>query len=164
MNNTSATWYCVCTHARKERSAEAALRRWGVEAVYHPRIRRPRLTKRGKEWISEPLFPGYLFVRFDPIHEFRKVRYAPGIRDILRFGSELARVSDEDVRGFERAAEAAFDGMKTGGRVILTTGALRGLHAEILRVDSGADRVRVLLEFLGHRHELDLACDDVMAA
>ena len=57
-------WYCLRTQTKREHLAAASLRQVeGIEVVC-PRLRYKKVTRRGKIWWVEPLFPGYLLARF----------------------------------------------------------------------------------------------------
>ena len=60
----SMPWYAIQTKPRKERVVQAALDRAGIEA-YCPRIQMPFGPAKRKSLKEVPLFPGYLFARFD---------------------------------------------------------------------------------------------------
>ena len=58
-------WYVVNTQSHQEARADENLRRQGFYS-WLPRFRRPRKHARRTDYVSAPLFPGYLFVRLDP--------------------------------------------------------------------------------------------------
>ena len=39
--------------------------------------------------IIEPMFPGYIFVRFHPVDEYRLVKYTRGIKTIVNFNGRI---------------------------------------------------------------------------
>ena len=60
----ASKWYCVQTRPKSEHIAAAGLVRFEGVEVYCPRIRFQKVTKRGKVWFREALFPNYIFARF----------------------------------------------------------------------------------------------------
>ncbi len=57
-------WYCVRSQNKHEHIAAAHLRMLDGVTVFCPRIRFKRTTRRGVVWVTEGMFPGYLFARF----------------------------------------------------------------------------------------------------
>lgn len=164
MQTPEKNWYCVKTHPRKERVAAAALRRAGFEEVCSPVIEAPRLTRAGKQWFEEPLFPGYLFVRFDARVHLRTVRYAHGVSRVVTFGREPAIVPSDEILSLKHLTQTSAERLEAGQRVTVICGALRGLAARIQNVYGAGERVRILIDFLGREQMLDVGCDDVLAA
>ena len=58
-------WYVVATKLRLETLAKKHLENQGYE-VFLPRISQIRKHARKIEKVLKPLFPGYLFIRFNP--------------------------------------------------------------------------------------------------
>ena len=61
--------------------------------------------KGGKTCVTEALFPGYFFARFDWHTRFREVNSSPGVNGIVRFG-DLIPVVDESLLETLRASLA----------------------------------------------------------
>src|SRR5512137_7046 len=79
-------WFCLRTQPKHEHIAAAHLQQDSDIAVYLPRIRFKRATRRGPVWFTEALFPNYLFARFDLAACLRRVCHARGIRGVVHFG------------------------------------------------------------------------------
>src|SRR5687768_18284515 len=86
-------WYAVQPKARQEARAEANLRRWGLETLA-PRLREPRPSRSGESFRVTPLFPNYLFARFDAANLLGKVRLTRGIRRVVGFGEYATPLDD----------------------------------------------------------------------
>jgi transcriptional antiterminator RfaH len=149
-----AAWYVVHSKPKCEHlAALAAAELPGVEA-YCPRIRFRRTTRRGAVWFVEALFPGYFFARFAPAASLRAVRHARQVIRVVEFGGQPVPVPDvvlvslrEEMRGLDvREVEA---GVCPGDEVELAAGPMRGLRGIVDSVRDGAQRVRILMEFLG---------------
>jgi transcription antitermination factor NusG len=54
--------------------------------------------------------------------------------------------------------------LEVGEQVDVVAGALRGQQAIVTRVLPGAQRVRVLLEFLGNQHEVEISILSLLSA
>lgn len=154
---TQSEWYCVHTKSKSEHLAAAALRLLGMEC-YCPRIRFQRVTPRGKVWFTEALFPSYVFARFNYTESLRAVNYANHVIRIVSFGDDPVPLSNDVIEGLKREmlgeeVREVNHGVKVGDTVEVAEGPMRGLKGIIESIASGADRVKVLLEFLG-RHSL----------
>jgi transcription antitermination factor NusG len=72
--------------------AVASITTLGYE-VFWPRTR----TRLGLRWITQPLFAGYLFVRFDNDDRWRPVERALGVVCLLKTGNVPSRLPDVEV-------------------------------------------------------------------
>ncbi|HEY6166480.1 MAG TPA: transcription termination/antitermination NusG family protein [Verrucomicrobiae bacterium] len=164
---TGDGWFCVHTQAKHEHIAAAALRQiHGVE-VFLPRLRFRRGTRRGAVWVTEAMFPNYLFARFDPAPLLRRVRSLNGVRNLVQFGGQLALAPDDaiaDLRRFTGAQDVCVvpEEPAIGDHVMITGGAFHGLRAVVTQVIPSRERVKVLLEFLGHATEFEVARANVV--
>lgn len=147
-------WYCVHTRPRKEAQVEGYCHNvLGLE-TYYPRLRRPRVIRRVRRIMTGPLFPRYLFCRFDPAAFYRLVRYAPEAVDVVHVGPTPAVVSTALIDEMKQWAGEGFDiltldpPLHVGDRVEITDGPMRGLTAVILRTSDDRDRVAILLSIL----------------
>src|SRR5262249_43854978 len=84
-------WYCLRSQPKHEHIAAAHLRILGVN-VFCPRIRFKRKTRLGIVWVTEAMFPGYLFARFELAEMHRKVTYAHGVSGIVRFADRYPAI------------------------------------------------------------------------
>lgn len=160
-------WFCLRSQPRHEHIAAAQLAQMSDVEVFNPRIRFARPTRHGPVWVTESLFPNYLFARFDWQTALNKVHYAPGISGIVHFGSrwpvvptaiidEIRRlVGDKGVHEITRDFDA-------GDRVRIAGGAFHGLEAVITQVLPGRQRVAVLLDFLGRQTTVEIGSDSIV--
>src|SRR3989442_4949486 len=91
-------WYTVHTKTQHERVAELHLQQLGVETFY-PQLKQRKVIRRRAETRIGPLFPGYLFARFQLDTHYRAVTYARGVRTIVTIGALPATVEDEIIAG-----------------------------------------------------------------
>jgi transcriptional antiterminator RfaH len=153
-------WYCVHTKALKEKAVAAYLQdTLGLE-TYFPRLRRPKTIRRVRRVVTEPLFPRYLFCRFELASRYSAVRYAPDALGVVSFGAAPARVEDGLVDTLRRWAGEALDvitiepGLQPGDLVEVTAGPMQGLQAVILQERNDRDRVAVMLSILERQVQL----------
>ena len=84
-------WYVLRTRPSCENVAATELDRGGFD-VFNPRASILR-AKQGSRIV--PLFPGYLFVRFDGDRDFPSILRFTGVSGWVKFGGEVPAVPDE---------------------------------------------------------------------
>lgn len=156
-----ALWFCLKSQPKHEHIAEAHLRQASAVEVFLPRIRYKRATRQGTAWVTEALFPGYLFARFDWQTSLRLVQHSRGVRGVVHFGERWPAIPESVIRDLRQAIGG--DGLRTitedftpGDEVELTEGVMRGLRAVVTRVLPGRERIAVLMEFLGRQTMIEL--------
>jgi transcriptional antiterminator RfaH len=147
-------WFCLRAQPKREHIAAACLRPISDLEVFCPRVRFRKHTSRGPVWFVEPMFPGYLFARFDYAIYHRRVRQGPGTRGFVQFGDRLGLLPDELIR--ELKARMGDDelveidqGLEPGQNVQITQGPLQGLEALVTRLIAARHRVEILIEWMG---------------
>jgi len=165
-------WYVVQAKRNAERRALGSLAPRGIRG-FLPLLEVVRRPRGRPMTLLEPLFPGYLFVRMEPLAvnpaSWDKVRWAPGVWRILGaegipepvpeaiIGVIAARVKDLGfVRPGIRFAEQ--------DRVRFRRGSRAGLEAVFDRPMSSSRRVRVLMELLGQQRGVEVDILDLESA
>jgi transcriptional antiterminator RfaH len=142
-------WYLVRTKSNKERWVGEQLSR-KIPETYVPLLE-ARTSHWGRPaWSVLPLFPCYIFARFDLQAQYFDVRYQPGIQGIVSAGRDplvvpiavVDEIKQRSVNGLVRIQPKPFD---RGERVRVTEGAFRGFEAVFERYLSGTERVAILL-------------------
>ena len=151
---TNIAWLCIHSQPKHEHIAAANLRSLGDIEVFNPRFRVRRSTKRGMVWVTEPLFPGYLFARFDYRTRLDQVKYTSGVSTIVHFGTRIPAVPDEVVAELkQRFGEAELvvveNDLLPGDEVSFGSGPFQGMQAVVHRLLPAPQRVQVLLDILG---------------
>jgi transcriptional antiterminator RfaH len=148
-------WYVVHTKPKQESRAESNLRVAGLEILL-PRLREPRSGKALLDRVAYsegPLFPGYLFARFDAARHLTMVRLTRGVHSIVGFGEYATPIQDSlvdlirgriEADGFVHLAEP-----KPGDGIEVVSGPLRELDGVFERTARGRDRVFILLNRVG---------------
>lgn len=162
--------YVVQTHPCCEAIASANLESRGFE-VYLPtvieEIRTGRLRQK-RTTVTAPLFPRYLFVRFDVgIIGWRKITSTKGVQRIMGRDSEhptpLPLLALDDLRARFDAGEfvkrIATYSISAGDQIRVTQGAFAG-HSGVCTISRG-DRIRVLLSKLSGAIKVDLPASQV---
>ncbi len=162
-------WYAVHTQAKGEGKAASHLQQQGYR-VYLPRWRRRRSHARRVEWVSAPLFPRYLFVRFDvDVTSWRAIRSTIGVRQIVSFGKDLPAPVPKGIVEAIHAREGE-DGLveivppfHNGEQVVVHEGPFSG-QVGIFNCMDDAQRVTILLDLLGREVRLKVPAYAIEAA
>ncbi len=152
-------WRALRSKPKSEHLAARHLRAAEFE-TFCPRIRFQRRTARGLVWFTEAMFPGYLFVKF-AADSARHIVSLPFVSSTLRLMDRgtvpeglihelrLAVNHDETIVVPQR--------FEPGQNVEIGDGPLRGQFATLVRVLPGTERVRILMEFMGHQQEIEVS-------
>ncbi len=154
-------WFCLRTQPKHEYLAAAHLRKMDQVEVFLPRIRFKRSTRQALVWVTEALFPGYLFARFDWDVRQRQVQSARGVRDIVHFGENWPVISESTINQLRETVgttelHTIAQDFLPGDAVQCIDGSLRGLCAIVSRVMPGRQRVEVLMDLLGRPTGIEL--------
>lgn len=160
MENPDPQWFCIRSKPRRQNVAAAHLRSFGLE-VFNPQVRLRRATRKGPEWRTEPLFPNYVFAKFELMGCFRRVRYGFGVADIVKFGEKWPAVPEREIgelrsRFGENDALELPETIALGDTVKLTGALFHGMEATVVALLPTRQRVKVLLEFLGGLKETEV--------
>lgn len=109
----------------------------GYEHFQPTCIVRRRWSDRIKQ-TEDPLFPGYLFCRFDPLNRL-PVLTAPGVIAIVSFGRTLLPVDEQEIEAIRKLVASGFPlypspFLRVGQRVRIEEGALAGLEGILMEV------------------------------
>ena len=94
-------WFAVRVREKFRDNAEQMLRAQDVE-FFSPMTTERRQWSDRQKTVTVPLFPGYLFCRFDPERQLTILRTL-GVIDIVRRGARLAEVDPVELKAVERA-------------------------------------------------------------
>lgn len=146
-------WYVLHTKPNAEYRVAHILEARGLE-IFLPAVRSVH-PRPGHETV--PFFPSYLFARVDfTVTQLSTVQWTPGLRRIVAFDNIPAVVPDEAIE-YIRAKVMEINGVgglpshgfKPGDEVRIRSGPLAGLRAIFEGPMGPAERVRVLIHFLG---------------
>jgi len=147
-------WYCIHTRPQREQFVTEQLSTFLGLEVYFPTIRLNKTIRRVRREVVAPLFPRYLFCRCELTTDYRAVRYARDVIDLVSFGAQPAQVDDQLIAQIKNwSATTDLPNQATsfaeGEQVEITFGPMQGLHAVILDAHNDRERVAVLLSILG---------------
>ena len=158
-------WYVLQTKPKQEARAELNLQRWGIETLA-PKLREPSRSRTGESsYRVVPLFPGYLFARFDATALLAKIRLTRGIQRVVGFG-EYATPIDASIIDLIRS-RIRDDGfvpgpeLRPGDRVEIVDGPLQSLVGVFEHYLNARDRVAILLTAIGCHARVHVAWTEV---
>ena len=124
-------WYVVQCWLRKESVIAAQLEGQGFEC-FLPKYKSLREWSDRKKEVERPLFPGYLFCRFDYTQR-RPIVVTPGVLQIVGCGRTPTPVEDREIQSIQIAVASGVPGqpwpyLEVGEKVRIHTGTLSGLE------------------------------------
>ena len=160
-------WFVVRCQTKREHIAAGHLRELEAVEVFCPRLRYRKATRRGKIWWVEPMFPGYLLAKFSIAEMERAVTFCQGVRGLVRFGAGIPAVPESFIESIRREIRNRKDAddkemitlnpiIEPGDEVEVATGPFQGMQGTVISVPSATERVKILLEFLGQQHAVDM--------
>lgn len=126
-----AAWFALTVAPRKEKTTAQLLRAAGLEDFLPLYTSKRRWSDRIKQ-IENPLFPGYVFCRFDPKVR-RAVLKTPGVVSIVSFGRNPEPVDEAEIAALQAVCRSGLAATpwprpKVGSKVRLQEGPLKGLE------------------------------------
>ncbi len=160
-------WYCLRAKPKNEHITSQLLRNDAGMEVFCPFLRFERARQGGRAWVTEAMFPGYLFAKFDHAAQNRLVRATRGVITVVGFGGVPAIVPEEiihELRNSVRDEETIVieSGVEPGEEVNVIAGPFRGLKALVARVIPARERVALLLEVLGMEREVEVSIKTIL--
>jgi len=155
-------WYVVHTNPKQEERANSNLVAWGIETLHAKlKMRRHNQFTGVPTFITQPLFPRYLFAKFNAREQLSKILFTRGVHDVVCFGDSPACVSEDiidvirariDQNGFVKVN----DDLKPGDRVVISGGPLKNLIGVFEREVKGSERIMILLTAIGYQGHLEV--------
>ena len=113
----------------------------------------------------EALFPGYIFVNTS-FENYSSLKYTMGIKNIIKFGDNIAYMSNEDIKAMKMVEQASkidpvASQIQIGQDVIIAKGSLTGSIVKVCSLPS-KERVGVLLSFLGSVRRVSISEKDLI--
>lgn len=134
-------WFAVQVRTRRELGISQQLRSLGYEWFLPLHSCKKRWSDRIKT-AQLPLFPGYIFCRFDPLNRLSILKI-PGVVQVVGFNRKPVPVDQDEIRAIQVLVASGLPHkpwpyLKVGDRVRIEAGPLRGLEG-------------LLAEFQGNR-------------
>ena len=124
---------------------------------------RRRWSDRVKE-VSSPLFPGYLFCRFNP-HDRLPILKTPGVTQIVGYNHVPVPVDEHEIEAIRRLIASGVPNfpcafLEVGSKVRIETGALRGLEGMLTEL-KGKRRLVLSITLLQRSVAVEIDSDAV---
>ena len=140
LDSLTKHWYALFVRSRHEKSVHSQL-----SAKEHE-VFLPLYTARHK-WadriatVQMPLFPGYVFCRFDPGAR-SSVMASSGVIDVVRQGREPAPIDGAEIEAIQSVVRTPlftepYAGLVAGDQVVMSAGPLTGLTGTLVEIKNG---------------------------
>ena len=131
------------------------MQRLGIE-TFCPQLKQNKLIGQRRLTVTGPLFPGYIFARFNLDTQYRAANYAQGVRNVVTFGPDPAIVNDEMIESIKLKLEDGYVTVQrpwfTPGQTIrIQAGPFQGLDAIFEQEMNDQQRVVLLLQMLTYQ-------------
>jgi transcription antitermination factor NusG len=128
-------WYALQVRSRHEIGVARHLRGIGYEEFLPQYACRKRWSDRIKE-VQAPLFPGYLFCRFNPQNRL-PILTTPGVIQIVGYNRQPIPVDEDEIKSIRTLVTSGIPHqpwpfLKVGEKVRIESGPLRGLEGVLV--------------------------------
>ncbi len=130
-----ASWFAVTVRPQHEQTAAMGLAAKGLE-TYLPLYLAVRQWSDRTKRLHLPLFPGYVFCRFDRSEQTAVVQ-TPGVRTVVSFGGEPAPVPEAELDSVRKMLASGslvepWPFLQGGQRIRIASGPLNGVEGILL--------------------------------
>ena len=156
--DAGVSWFALQTRSRWEGTAAGLLRAKGLETLLPTYSTRRKWSDRSK-LVESPLFPGYVFCRFD-VHNRLPVLITPGVISVVGRGKTPVAIDDLEIVSIQAAIESGvpiepWPYLEIGERVRIQKDALEGMEG-ILTSFKGSHRVVISVTLLRRSVALEI--------
>lgn len=147
---SNAAWYAVQVRSRKEAHIATQIQAHGIECLLPLYKSVRKWSDRVKE-LEQPLFPGYLFCKFE-FQDRRPIVTTPGVLQIVGYGRTAIPVSEQEIQALQLAVSSGIHKqpwpyLEVGQRVRVIYGTLSGLEGILVNI-KGNHRVVLSVSLL----------------
>ncbi len=153
-------WYLIRCKPRKEAVAISYLTDKNVE-IYFPMMERLMMRKGAFTKLLKPLFPSYMFGKFDVNEKYSLVQWGHGVKEIVSFGHYPLPVPCHIIETIKTRAEGGniikkARRFKKGDQVEITAGPFRSLTGIFDHWISDTERICILLNCIRYGARVDV--------
>ena len=128
-------WFALQVRSRKESWVSAQLEGHGLECFLPSYKSIRKWSDRAKE-VQQPLFPGYLFCRFD-FQERRPLLMTPGVLQIVGIGRTPTAIPDSEIAAIQMAVASGLPSqpwpyLEVGEKVRVNYGSFSGIEGILI--------------------------------
>jgi transcription antitermination factor NusG len=136
MSDTGMAWFALSVAPRKEKVTARTLRAMGYEDFLPLYSVKRRWSDRVKA-VEFPLFPGYVFSRFDPKLRLPILKIAT-VNNVVGAGNQPEPVDDSEIRALQVVCQSGLRTipcpyLRVGSKVRINDGPLSGLEGILVR-------------------------------
>jgi transcription antitermination factor NusG len=136
-NNANHSWYALQVKPKFERVVGTILEGKSLETFYPTYKKRRIWSDRIKE-TEAPLFPGYIFCRFN-VHDRLPVLTTPGVMRVVGVGRIPAEIAEAEISAVKRIVLSGIPAMpwpfpRVGQPVVIQKGPLEGTEGVLVAV------------------------------
>jgi transcription antitermination factor NusG len=157
-SSTNFSWFALQIRSRWEGTTAGLLRGKGLETLLPTYTTKRKWSDRFKV-VEAPLFPGYVFCRFD-VHNRLPVLITPGVISVVGRGKTPVAVDDREILSIQAAVGSGirmepWPYVEIGERVRVKDDVLDGMEG-ILTNFKGSDRVVISVTLLRRSVALEI--------
>jgi transcription antitermination factor NusG len=147
-------WFALRVKSNFEQTASTCLRGKGYEELLP--------TYRSRRQAELPLFPGYVFARFDPNSRLLPILTTPGVLHIVGIGKTPEPIAESEMLNIQRIVESGVGAepwpfTRIGQRIRIERGSLEGVEGILLEVKN---RNRLVVSITLLQRSLAVEIDD----
>jgi transcription antitermination factor NusG len=159
--NNSERWYAIRVQSKFESVASEVLLGKGYE-TFLPLYKSVRRWSDRKKTLQMPLFPGYLFCRFNPTDRMLPIITTPGVMGVVSAGRTPLSVEEQEIEGLQLMLSSGMDPepwpyLNCGAKVLIERGPLAGLEGFVVQ-NLNRWRVVVSVELLQRSVAAEIDC------
>jgi transcription antitermination factor NusG len=133
-------WFAVQVKSNREKYVATIIESEGYECLLPMSKHQRRWSDRIKE-VEVPLFPGYLFSRFNPNNRLPILK-APGVIQIVGIGKVPVAVEEDEIAAIQMVEKNGIEAMpwpylRIGQVARIKEGPLKGLTGIVVKIKSG---------------------------
>ena len=154
-------WHIVVTRSRFEKKCNTLLELNGIESFLPMRNVLVKYSDRNK-WVSKPLFPGYIFVKFSTNERFLALSI-DGMARIVRFENKDYIVNESVINGVKnRLSEnkelelISTSNLVLGAKIKIIDGPFAGTNGVLIKA-KGKSKILVEIEAINQGFLLELS-------
>ena len=156
-------WFILQFKANSHRQAIRNLNRQGFETFLPLHDTTSRKLSRFIN-ISKPLFPGYMFIRFNRVEsEWHKINNTYGVSRLITFNSNLKSIPTSFVDNLMKRYDSSgklmpIQKLKKGDQVTVSTGPFANFIATVEKYEDD-QRIWVLMDLMGRKTKIHTSSD-----
>ena len=147
-------WFVVMTKPGRQEEASKKLSTCTELEVFNPKIK--QYSSRRSQYIVQPLFPMYVFVKFNIEKHLRMIRYTRGVLRILGIGDTPSAVPAELVERIKTSsdesgviqAKFSVEEISKGDKIRIINGPLEGVEAVVSGLYGERQRIEILMDLM----------------